>query len=81
MEDHHSYMPDVRTCAEIARKLALEIEDVTREMDRAASRYGLLSQKLVILSEAMMENLKDMNGGVYPTPRSHQRFPELNHLG
>ena len=72
------FRPNLSVSAHAAFELAKEVDAVKVEMERVCSRFGLLSQKYLILTDALQLTIKDMNGGTYPAPLNQQHFPELN---
>lgn len=72
---------DIRIQAHTALHLADKAAEIKGEMDRLCSKLGLLSQEYLILTEALKVTIADMNGGTYPAPLQHRKFPELSHPG
>lgn len=72
------FRPIISVSAHAALELAKEVDAVKVEMERVCSRFGLLSQKYLILTDALQLTIKDINGGTYPAPLNQQHFPELN---
>lgn len=72
------FRPSISVSAHAALELAKEVDAVKVEMERVCSRFGLLSQKYLILTDALQLTIKDINGGTYPAPLTHRTFPELN---
>lgn len=56
-------------------------QELRAEMERVAGQFGLLSQELLIVHEAMKLTLADLNGGVYPPRLPEFDCPALNHVG
>jgi hypothetical protein len=73
------FRPSISIQAEAAQQLAKEILECQKELDAVCSRWGMLSQKMLILVAAMQETMVEINGGVYPKPQVIRKFPELNH--
>lgn len=72
------FRPSISVSAHAAFELAKEVESVRDEIERACSKLGLLSQKYLILTDALQLTIKDLNGGTYPAPLNQRHFPELN---
>ena len=72
------FKPSLSVSAHAALELAKEVDAVRAEIERACSRLGLLSQKYLILTDALQLTITDMNGGTYPAPLNQRTFPELN---
>ena len=81
MSNEDIFRPSLGVQYETAKKLTAEILECQKELDYHCSRWGMLSQKMLILVEAMQETNREANGGVYPRPQITHTFPELNHKG
>jgi hypothetical protein len=75
------FRPSIDVQYDAAKKLTKDILECQKELDAVCSKWGLLSQKMLILTEALKETMIDVNGGVYPKPPVIRRFTELNHIG
>lgn len=76
-------MEQVSISAAAERLLQLDnrAEQLRDEMFITASKYGRLTQELLVISEAIKLTIADLNGGKYPEFPEHQRFESLNHEG